>query len=54
MLLKSTKSEEEKSKLIKDLNLLINPDDMGKRFKFLSMRKFDLKQEPAGFCPVPE
>ncbi|CAF0712266.1 unnamed protein product [Brachionus calyciflorus] len=51
MLLRSIKSDEEKSKLVKDFKLLVNPDDMGKRFKLLSIRKFDFKQPPPGFYP---
>ena len=51
MLLRSTKSEEEKSKLLKDFKLLINAEDMGRRFKFLAVRKFDFKQPPPGFYP---
>lgn len=54
MLLKNTKSEEEKTNLIKNFNLLINQSDMGKRFKLLSIRKFDLKQEPVGFLKIME
>ena len=49
MLFRNCKSEEERSKLISGLKMLIDPESMGKRFKVLSFRKFDLKQNPPGF-----
>jgi hypothetical protein len=48
-LLKNCKNEKDRSKLISDLEMLINTDKMGKRFKIISARKFDLKPTPIGF-----
>jgi SAM-dependent MidA family methyltransferase len=45
----SCKSEEDKSKLMADFNMLVNPEKMGERFKLLAFRKFDFKQQPVGF-----
>lgn len=48
-LLKICKNEQERTKLVSSFNMLMNPKKMGKRFKLLSLRKFDFKQNPPGF-----
>ena len=49
MLLKNCKTEEERTKLVTGLKMLLDSESMGKRFKVLGFRKFDLKQCPPGF-----
>ena len=48
-LIKFCKNEEDILKLKSDLEMLIDKDKMGKRFKFISIRKFDFEQTPIGF-----
>ncbi len=48
-LLRSCKSEDDKTKLLADFNMLVNPEKMGERFKLIAFRKLDFKQPPVGF-----
>ena len=51
MLLKTCKTEAERTKQLQAFSTLIKPDQMGERFKLMAVRKFDLKQTPPGFLP---
>jgi len=48
-LLKSCKTEADKSKLIHDYSFLMKPENMGEKFKVMAIRKLDFKQPPPGF-----
>lgn len=49
MLLKKCQNQTERKTLMSAFNMLIKPDEMGQRFKMMSIRKFDFKQSPPGF-----
>lgn len=51
MLLRTCKTEADRTRLLQAFGMLVKPDQMGERFKLMAVRKFDLKQTPPGFAP---